>query len=86
MDYKGCTKKTQTLDFFIHKSRNFKYFFMKINMGAPNYITKLFLNWFESMSFHFGIRANLPGVGAGQALRGKGSWHTTCRKTRFVST
>ena len=44
---------------------------MKIDMNASNYITKLFLYWFESMSFRFGMRANLPGVGAGQALRGK---------------
>ena len=41
------------------------------DMDVPNYITKLILNWFESMSFRFGMRANLPGVGAGQALRGK---------------
>ena len=40
-------------------------------MDATIYITKLILNWFESMSFHFGMRANLPGVGAGQALRAK---------------
>ena len=44
---------------------------MKIDMDAPEYITKLILNWFDSMSFRFGMRANLPGVGAGQALRGK---------------
>ena len=41
-------------------------------MDAPNYISKLILNWFESVSFRFGMRANLPGVGAGQGLRGKG--------------
>ena len=44
---------------------------MKIDMDALNCITKLILNWFDSMSFRFGMRANLPGVGAGQALRGK---------------
>ena len=44
---------------------------MKIDMDALNYITKLILNWYESMSFRFGIIANLPGVGAGKALRGK---------------
>ena len=44
---------------------------MKIDMDAPKYITKLILNWFDSMSFRFGMRANLPGVGAGQALHGK---------------
>ena len=36
-------------------------------MDAPKYITKLKLNWFESMSFCFGMRAKLKGVGAGQA-------------------
>ena len=40
-------------------------------MDAPNYITKLLLNWFKSMLFRFGMRENLPGVGAGQALRGE---------------
>ena len=44
---------------------------MKIDMDSSNYITKLILDWFESMSFRFGMRANLPRVGAGQALRGK---------------
>ena len=44
---------------------------MKIDMDDPHYIIKLILNLFESMSFHFGMRANLPGVGAGPALRGK---------------
>ena len=44
---------------------------MKIDMDALNCNTKLILNWFDSMSFRFGMRANLPGVGAGQALRGK---------------
>ena len=44
---------------------------MKIDMDAPKYITKLILNWFDSMSLRLGMRANLPGVGAGQALRGK---------------
>jgi len=33
-------------------------------MDAPNYISKLILNWFESMSFRFGMRENLSGVGA----------------------
>ena len=41
-------------------------------MDAPNYISKLILNWFESVSFCFGMRANLPGVGSDQGLRGKG--------------
>ena len=59
---------------------------MKIDMDHPYYIIKLILNLFESMLFRFGMRANLPGVGADQALRGKGSWRTTGRKTRFVST
>ena len=40
-------------------------------MDAPNYISKLILNWFESMSFRFGMRENLSGVGAGQGLRSK---------------
>ena len=44
---------------------------MKIDMDAPKYITKLIQNWFDSMSFRIGMRANLPGVGAGQGLRGK---------------
>ena len=44
---------------------------MKIDMEALNYNTILVPNWFEFMSFRFGIRANLPGVGAGQSLRGK---------------
>ena len=39
--------------------------------NALNYNTKPILNWFESMSFRFGIKANFPGVGAGQDLRGK---------------
>ena len=32
------------------------------------------------------IRANLPGVGAGLALRDKGSWQIDSRKTWLVST
>ena len=44
---------------------------MKINMDAPKCITKLILNLFDSMSFRSGMRANLQGVVAGQALRGK---------------
>ena len=36
-------------------------------MDAPKYITKLILNLFDSMSFRFEMRANLPGVGDGQA-------------------
>ena len=40
-------------------------------MNAPNHISKLILNWFESVSFRFEMRANLPGVGAGKGLRGK---------------
>ena len=44
---------------------------MKIDMDASTYISKLILNWFESVSFRFGMRENLSGVGAGQALRGK---------------
>ena len=44
---------------------------MNIDKDAPKYITKLILNWFDSMSLRFGMRANLPGAGAGQALRGK---------------
>ena len=46
---------------------------MKIDMDAPKCITNLILYWFESTSmlFRFGKRENLPGVGAGQALRGK---------------
>ena len=59
---------------------------MKIDMDASNFITKLILKLFESMSFRFRMRANLPGVGSEQALRGKGFWRTTGRKTRFVST
>ena len=49
----------QTLDFFIHESSSYQYFLMKIDMDAPKYITKLKLNWFESMSFCFGMRAKL---------------------------
>ena len=37
-------------------------------MDAPIYNTKLILNWFESVSFRFGMGENLPGVGAGQSL------------------
>ena len=59
---------------------------MKIDMDAGNCILKLILNWFYAMSLRFGMRANLLRVGAGQALRGKGSWRTTDRKTMFVST
>ena len=50
-------------------------------MDAPNYISKLILNWFESVSFRFGMRANLPGVGAGQGLRGKVD---TCTGSRGI--
>ena len=38
-------------------------------MDSLNYITKLILNWFETMSFRFGMRSNLPGVGAGQCVK-----------------
>ena len=41
---------------------------MKLDIDDPHYIIKLILNLFESMSFRFGMRANLPGVGAGPAL------------------
>ena len=40
-------------------------------MDAQSYILKLILNWFESVSFRFGMRENLSVVGAGQALLGK---------------
>ena len=43
---------------------------MKIDM-INNSIARLILNLFEPVSFHFGMRANLPGVGASQALRNK---------------
>ena len=46
---------------------------MKIDMDALNCITKLILNWFYSMSFRVEMRTNLLGVGADQALCGKGS-------------
>ena len=59
---------------------------MKIDMDALTYIRKLGFKRFLSMSFRFEMRTNLPGVGVEQALRGKGSWRTTGRNPRFVST
>ena len=59
---------------------------MKIDMDASDCMTKVILKWFQSVSFRFGMRANLPGVGADQGLRGKGSWRTTGRIKGFVST
>ena len=44
---------------------------MKIDMNDPKYITKLILIWFDYMSFRLGMKATMPEVGAGQALRGK---------------
>ena len=59
---------------------------MKIDMDACNWIRKLSLKWFLSMSFRSEMRTKLPGVGVDQALRGKGSWRTTGRNPKFVST
>ena len=36
-------------------------------MDTLNCMTKLILNWFEFVSFRFGMRENLSGVGADQA-------------------
>ena len=44
---------------------------MKIDMNALHCITKLSLNWFYFLLFRFQIRANLPELGAGPAIRGK---------------
>ena len=57
---------------------------MKTDMDAPNYISKLILNWFESLSFRFGMRENLSGVGAGQGLRGKVDVCTLYRQQGYI--
>ena len=54
---------------------------MKIDMNVFTFITKPSLKYFKCVSCRFEMRATLPGVDAGPALYGRGSFRTASRGT-----
>jgi len=82
--HKGCAKKNQSLDIFVHGAHSFWNFLVKIYMSALHCMLELSPNWFWSMLFRFEMRANPAGVGGELALRRNGSWRIDSRNTWFV--